>query len=95
MPQEHKLHPLSYFLGCVDGPNDSHADAILAQLKSQISGLGIPSSLLAFRAPEHDGPIGGGGEEGLIVGVPSTLDHLIPVLSCHCLWEGLREVACG
>lgn len=51
--------------------------------------------LLAFRAPEHDGPIGGRGEEGLIVGVPSTLDHLIPVLSCHCLWEGLREVTCG
>lgn len=30
-----------------------------------------------------------------MVGVPSTLDHLIPVLSCYCLWEGLREVTCG
>lgn len=29
------------------------------------------------------------------MGVPSTLDHFIPVLPCQCLGEGLREVTCG
>lgn len=46
-------------------------------------------------APEDDSSIGRGGEEGLVVGVPSTLDHFIPVLSCHRLGEGLCEVTFG
>lgn len=44
------------------------------------------------RCPEDHRPICWGGEEGPIMGVPSTLDHLVPVLPRHCLREGLCQI---
>lgn len=41
------------------------------------------------RCPEDDSSICRRGQEGPVVGVPPTLDHLVPVLPCHSLREGL------
>lgn len=66
----------------------------LIQIPERCLDRGLPRGS-GPRPPEDDGSVGGGGEEGLVVGVPSTLDHFIQVLSCHRLGEGLGEVACG
>lgn len=47
------------------------------------------------RSPEDHRSVCRRREEGLLVGVPSTLDHLVPVLPCQRLREGLRQVAWG
>lgn len=62
---------------------------LLLLLTASVSQKGLISRAWC---PENHRPVCWGGEEGPIVGVPSTLDHLVPVLPRHCLREGLCQI---
>lgn len=51
--------------------------------------LGVQSGA---RSPQDYRAVRGRGEEGALVRVPPTLDHLVPVLAGQRLGEGLRQV---
>lgn len=50
------------------------------------------SSVLRGLCPECDGAVSGGGQEGELMCVPSTLDHFISMLSNYSQRQLLRQV---